>query len=92
MPGYVNKILKRFTLPSPFKPHHSPHAHIDPKYWARVQYTVHPDTSPQLSSKETTTVQEIIVTLLYYARVVNLTLHVALGTLGSVQTKPATNT
>ena len=67
MPGYVNKILKRFAPPSPFKPNHSPHAHIDPKYGARVQYTTPPEISSRLFPYETTTVQETIDTLLYYA-------------------------
>jgi len=92
MPGYIEKALQRFKLPSPYKQQHSPHAHINPKYGARVQFTAPPDTSPRLSPKETTTIQEVIGTLLYYARAVDLTLHVALGTLGSVQTKPTTNT
>ena len=92
MPGYVDKVLKRFTIPSPFKPHNSSHVHIDPKYGARFHYTTPANTSPRLSPNETTTVQEIIDTLLYYAQAVDLTLHVALGTLGSMQTKPTENT
>ena len=81
MTGYVDKVLKRFTLPSLFKPHHSSHDHDNPSYEARVQYTAPTDTSPRISPKETTTVQEIIGTLLYYARVVDISLHVAVGTL-----------
>ena len=92
MPGYIEKALQRFKLPSPYKQQHSPHAHINSKYGAKVQFTAPPDTSPRLSPKETTTIQEVIGTLLYYARAVDLTLHVAIVTLGSVQTKPTTNT
>ena len=92
MQGYVNKVLQRFTLPSLFKPHHSPHAHVYPKYGTRIQHTGPPDISPPLSPKETTTVQEIIGTLLCYDRAVDLTLYVDLGTLGSVQTKQTTIT
>ena len=42
MPGYNEKALQRFKLPSPYKRQHSPHAHIDPKYRARV---IHKDAS-----------------------------------------------
>ena len=64
MSGYIDKVTKRFALPSPLKPYHSLSDHIDPSYGTRVQYTDPIDTSPRLFPKETTTVQEIIGTLL----------------------------
>ena len=88
MPVYVNKVLKRYDLPYPFKPQYSPYAHVDPNYGATFQYTAPPDISPYLSPKQNTTVQEIIGILLYYARAVDLAIYVAIGTLGSVQTNP----
>ena len=45
------------------------------------------DTSPPLDAKGITRLQEVIGTLLYYARAVDSTMLVALGTLASVQTK-----
>jgi hypothetical protein len=54
--------------------------------------TAPPDTSAALSAADITTLQQIIGTLLYYARAVDSSMLVALGSLASAQTKATTNT
>jgi hypothetical protein len=54
--------------------------------------TAPPDDGTPLTPKEVTKLQQIIGTLLYYARAVDSTMLVALGTLASAQTKATTNT
>ena len=54
--------------------------------------TTPPDDSVPLTPAQTTTLQQIIGVLLYYARAVDSSLLVALGSLAAAQTKATTNT
>jgi hypothetical protein len=83
MPGYIAKALLRFQHPAPARPQHSPHAWQAPVYGAATQLTTPFDDSARLNAAGITRVQEIIGVLLYYARAVDNTLLVALGTLAS---------
>ena len=87
MPGYVKKALIRFGIEMPDNPQHSPHAWTAPSYGAGAQYD--PDTadSPPLSPSGIKRLQEVIGVLLYYARMVDSTMLVALGTLASAQSQ-----
>ena len=51
-----------------------------------------PDTSPRLSSSATTVIQEVVGTILYYGRAIDSTVLVALGSIGSQQSKPTATT
>jgi hypothetical protein len=85
MPGYIARALQRFSHPPPAKPQHSPHAWQKPSYGDKIQYAPDSDTSPALDSKETKLVQEILGTLLYYARAVDSTMLAAIGTIATQQ-------
>jgi hypothetical protein len=87
MPGYVAKALSRFQTPVPTRPQHSPHAYVAPSYGTKVQLTAPIDDSEPLPASEITRLQEIIGVLLFYARAVDSTMLVALGTLASAQAK-----
>jgi hypothetical protein len=87
MPGYVEKALQCFQHPSPARPQHSPHAWVPPSYGVKIQLTNKTDLSPPLDKSGITRLQEVIGTLLHYARAVDSTMLVALGTLASAQTK-----
>jgi hypothetical protein len=92
MPGYVEKAIHRFTHPNPPRPQHSPHPWIAPTYGASIQYAAPDDESKPLDAHGITRLQQIIGTLLFYARAVDNTMLVALGTLASSQTKGTDNT
>jgi hypothetical protein len=85
MPGYVATALLKFMHPTPARPQHSPHAWNPPNYGATIQYAADSDNSPPLDSTELTRLQTIVGTFLYYARAVDNTMLVALGTLASQQ-------
>ncbi|GAX14227.1 hypothetical protein FisN_1Hu418 [Fistulifera solaris] len=85
MPGYVERALSRFEHPTPAKPEHSPHAWTAPIYGSRQQYAQTFDDAPQVSPAVTTRIQEILGTLLYYARAVDCSLLPAIGTLATQQ-------
>jgi Reverse transcriptase (RNA-dependent DNA polymerase) len=92
MPTYIPNALARFQHPTPTKPQHSPHAWTKPTYGATQQMTSDPDTSPRLNPKEVNRLQQIIGVLLYYARAVDSSMLVALGSLASAQSKATINT
>ena len=73
MPGYISKALQRFA-PSLSVGAKSPAIYIPPTYGA-TQQSPSEDTSTPLSPQETTTLQEIVGSLLYYARGVDVTRH-----------------
>lgn len=85
MPGYIAWTLARFNHPLPTTPQHSPHECISPVYGAQVQMTDDPPESPAASPDQVHRLQQIIGVLLYYARMVDMTLLVALSTLASQQ-------
>jgi hypothetical protein len=87
MPDYIPKALTRFCVNTPTRPQHSPHAWTAPSYGAKVQLTAPPDTTEPLSPAAKTRLQEVIGTLLYYARAIDSTMLVALGTLASAQSQ-----
>ena len=67
MPGYVEKALQRFTHLTPTFPQHSPHQWTPPTYGAKIHYAEEPDESSPISKHDTTRLQQIIGTLLFYA-------------------------
>ena len=85
MPGYIERALLRFRHPRPKRPEHAPHAWQRPAYGAKVQYAPDPDHTTALNAADCKRVQEVIGVLLYYARAVDPTMLVALGTLATQQ-------
>ncbi|KAI2490331.1 hypothetical protein MHU86_24250 [Fragilaria crotonensis] len=86
MPGYVSRALHKFLHTPAIRAQHSPHAWIPPTYGATVQYAPDDDTSPSLDASALKNLQNVIGTFLYYARAVDSTMLVALGSLASAQT------
>jgi hypothetical protein len=85
MPGYIERALQRFKHSPPPRPQHSPHEWQRPDYGAKTQYAPAPDSSPALDCADTKRVQEVLGTLLFYARAVDSTMLAAIGTLASQQ-------
>ena len=91
MPGYIVRALQRFTHSTTTHPQHAPHAWTAPSYGARQQFVVS-DVTPVLDLHDKTRVQEILGTLLYYARAIDCTMLPALGTLATQQATPTVAT
>jgi hypothetical protein len=85
MPGYVAKAIHRFTHTPDDRPQHSPHAWTPPTYGATIQFAADADNSPPLDSTQLKRLQEVVGTFLYYARAIDSTMLVALGSLASQQ-------
>jgi hypothetical protein len=92
MLDYVPKVLTRFCRHKPCTPQHQPYPHVKPNYGAKAQYTKSGDTLPALPQKGKKFIQEVIGTFLYYARCVNSTMLVVLGSLATQQANPTKNT
>ena len=88
MPGYVQKALEKYQHPAPPKPQHSHHCWNEPVYGQKVQYAAPEDKSSKLDSKGKRKVQSISGTFLYYARVVEPIILVALNDIGTQQAEP----
>ena len=88
MPNYIKNAIKKFAHRHPTKHQAQPHTWIPPTYGAKVQYAHEPAPSPILSTKDTKRIQQIVGTLLYYARVVDPTILPAINDIGSQQSKP----
>jgi hypothetical protein len=83
MPDYVNKALQRFQHQAPRRPKHAPSPYTEPQYGAPIKFTEPVDETEALNKTETRTLCEVIGTFLYYARAINNTMLVALGSLGA---------
>jgi hypothetical protein len=92
MPNYVTKALQQFEHQTPTEPQHEPHPPKTIQYGAKVQFTDDPDTSPLIAPDRVKRLQQIVGTFLYYARAIDSTMLVALGTLASAQTKATLHT
>ena len=87
MPGYIQAALHKFQHPAPKRAQHAPHHWNQPVYGRKQQLTPPDDTSNPLKPDAIRRVQQIVGTLLYYARAVDATILVALGTLAAQQAK-----
>jgi hypothetical protein len=87
MPGYIAKALKRFNHPALTRLQHSPHSWTAPDYGSKIQLTDPADTSSPLDATGLSRIKEVVGTCLYYARAIDSTMLVTLGSLASAQTK-----
>ena len=92
MPGYIKKALHKFQHKQPTKPEHSPHIAQDKQIGVKIQLTEPMDTSAPLNKQQKKEIQQIIGTLLYYARAVDPTLSVTLSAFAAEQSKSTEKT
>jgi hypothetical protein len=90
--GYVEAALKRFKHERPSKPQHQPYPHNPIQYGSKAQYAEPVDDSPKLNKEDKRFIQEVTGTFLFYARAVDPTMLVALGSLAVEQANPTENT
>jgi hypothetical protein len=92
MPNYVSTALHKFQHPPPSRLQHAPHKWTRPVYGAKIQYAPDPDDTTLLPAAGTKRVQQIVGTLLYYARAVDSTMLVALNAISASQSKATETT
>ena len=92
MSGYVHKVLKKFQHPAPYLPQYGPHCWTQPVYGAKTQFDNNSDTSDKLNPDGTKQIQQVNGTFLYYGRVIDPTILVALNEISTQQSSPTTAT
>jgi hypothetical protein len=92
IPGYVKAALTRFKHERPMKPQNQPYPHNPIQYGAKAQYVETKDETPPLNKDDKRFIQEVTGTFLFYARVVDPTMLVALESLAVEQANPTEKT
>jgi len=85
MPGYIEAALHKFQHKTAARAQYAPHGYNAPNYGAKIQLSAPADETQPLTPEATRRVQQITGTLLYYARAVDSTLLVTLGTIAAQQ-------
>ena len=88
MPGYIKAALERYKHTKPTKPQHSLYQIVQKKYGAAAQEPANINATPAATAAEITRIRQVVDTIMYYARAVDLTLLVTLSTLTSEQATP----
>ena len=91
MPGYIDKLLHKYQY-QPNIPQHSPYPCRPIQYGAKVQMATPDDKTEAIDQQGKTRVQQIVGSLLYYARAVDPTILPALNALASQQANPTQQT
>ena len=92
MPTYVERLLTRFEHPTPLKPQHSPHSAPPRIFGTTSQEPVDHDMSPPLPPERVKRIQQIVGTVMYYARAVDITTLVALSSIAAEQAQATEQT
>jgi hypothetical protein len=83
MPGYISKALLKFQHLTPVCKVYVPHNWTWPAYGQKTQFAPPSDDSPPLNAKETTRIQAIVSSLLYYTCAIDPTMLPALNEIGT---------
>jgi hypothetical protein len=92
MPGYIPMLLLKFKHPHPTKPQLSSYKCLPITYSSKSHITPDPDSLGLLDASHKCRVQEILGSLLYYARAVDNKLLVALSAISARQAKATITT
>ena len=86
MPGYIKKKLKEYEHIMPKKLQRCPYSPEPKRFGTEAQAPLPPDSSPKLDAKGIKRVQQIVGSILYYARAVDMTVLMALSSIAVEQT------
>ena len=92
MPGYIKTQLQRYKHDRPTRPQRSPHPVVPRRCGNSTQDPIPHEETPTAGPNGILHVQQVVGTILYYARAVDVTVLTAITTLGSKQAKATTNT
>ena len=92
MPGYIAKKLQEYNHIKSKAIQNCPYTPAPKQFGSEAQRPLPPDSSPRLDKKGIRRVQQIVGSILYYARAVDMTVLMALSTLAIEQTKATEKT
>ena len=91
MQGCMKKLFQKYRLEPQKKPQHSPYPAALRKYGKDAQVPITKDSSETLNQKEKKRVEQIVGSILYYARAIDLTALIGLSSTVSQQAKATEN-
>jgi hypothetical protein len=71
MPNYIQHSLHNFQHDTPSMPQHAPYPWRSLTFGSKIQLTPPPDNIPLVDKKQIMRTQQVLGTLIYWARVVN---------------------
>ncbi len=92
MPRYIRKKLQEYNHVLSGQLQACPYTPAPKKFGAQARTPLEVDSSPQLDAKGIKRVQQIVGSILYYARAVDMTVLMALSAIAAEQTKATTRT
>ena len=92
MPGYIEKKLQEYNHVRAKTMQTCPYTPAPKQFGSAAQRPLPPDISPLLDKKGIKRVQQIVGSILYYARAVDMTVLMALSTIAIEQTKATAKT
>jgi hypothetical protein len=92
MPGYIQKKLQEYGHIIPERIQLCPYSPEPKKFGSDTQSPLPPDSTPKLNEKGIKHIQQIVSSILYYARAVNMTVLIALSMIAIEQTKATETT
>jgi hypothetical protein len=92
MPGFIKKKLQKYGHIMPKKIQGCPYSPEPKKIGTEAQAALPPDNTPKLDAKGIKRVRQIVGSILYYARAVDMTVLMALSTIAVDQTKATERT
>jgi hypothetical protein len=92
MPGYIKKKLQEYKHVKAGKMQTTPYTPAPKQFGSEAQRPLPTDTSPLLDKKGIRRVQQIVGSILYYARAVDMTCLMALSSIAIEQTKATERT
>jgi hypothetical protein len=92
MPGYIKKVLQQYKHEMPKRLQRSPYPVAKIKYGKAAQDPILEDTTRDTSNEEILKVQQVVESILDYARAVDLTVLMSLSTVATEQAKAKVHT
>ncbi len=92
MPGYIKKKLQEYGHIMPKKLQTCPYSPKPKQFRTEAQAPLPADTTPKLDAKGIRRVQQIVGSILYYARAVDMTVLMALSSIAVEQMKATERT
>ena len=92
MPGYIKKMMQEYGHVIPTRLQMCPYSPEPKKIGSEAQAPLPTNESPKLDEKGIKRIQQIVGSILYYARTVDMTVLVALSTIAIDQTKATKQT
>jgi hypothetical protein len=92
MPGYIEKKLQEYKHITSKTIQNCPYSPTHKQFGSEAQRPLPPNSTPRLNKKGIKRVQQIVGSILYYARAVDMTVLMALSTIAIEQTKATEQT